>query len=472
MKKINILLISSVALLYSCSSWLDVNPKTTMKADEMFQTQQGFNDVLIGVYSLMATPNLYADNLTFGFLDVLAQYYEGIKNSTSHKFINTIDYKYEEASEEARLKQIWRVHYKAIANINAMMLYFDNNKAVFSTGVYEVLKGEAIALRAYLHFNLLRLFGQSPLTGMDTKSIPYVDIYTNVAQKPLTVREVLVKVINDLKVAKDLMKNYDPYGVNYQILLTQNVPNILIDRQYRMNYYAVTAALSTASLYAGNKTDALSYAKEILGAVGSEPALPFKLSNITSTPLATSEFIFALSVPKLKEYTDVYFGADATLYTSSTLLAINTSVITNMYLTPGASSIDMRPVIFFAESSTGNRQVAKFNNQRVIPIMKISELYLIAAETEGSIENSLWYFNKFIANRGIVAFPTTMTREALDIEIYKEYKKEFIGEGKLFWFYKRLNYNKIGASDNYTVNDSKKVYTLPIPTSEYEFGNM
>ena len=473
MRKIKIFItITSILLLSSCDSWLDVNPKTTMKADEMFKTQQGYNDVLIGVYSLMATPNLYADNLTYGFIDILAQYYEGIKNNTDHRFLNTIEYKYTEASEEARLQSIWRVHYKAIANINAMMLYIDKNKTVFSPGVYEVLKGEAIALRAYLHFNLVKLYGESPVTGMNSKSIPYVDVYTNVAQPPLTVGEVLDRVIEDLKTAKELMREHDPYGVNYEELLGANISSILSGREYRMNYYAVTAALSSASLYAGNKAEALLNAKEIIGAVGQEPVPPFKLSNISTSPLATSEFIFALSVPKLKEYTEVYFGADAGLYLSANLLAINSTTITSMYATQGSTSIDMRPVVFFSESPSGNRQVAKFNNQTAIPMMKISELYLIASEADESLANSLWYFNKFVANRGIVAFNDNITRAELDNEIYKEYKKEFVGEGKLFWFYKRLNYNKIGATDSYEISDLNKVYTLPIPKSEYEFGNM
>lgn len=473
MKNIKIFItLTIIVLLSSCNSWLDVSPRTTMKANEMFKTQQGFNDVLIGVYSLMATPSLYADNLTYGFLDVLAQYYENIKNNTNHQYLNIIEYKYSEVAEEMRLKEIWRVHYKAIANINAMMLFFDNNKSIFSPSVYEVLKGEAIALRAYLHFSLVRLYGESPVTGMDSKSIPYVDFYTNVAQAPLTVREVLDRVVRDLKIAKELMKEHDPYGVNYERLLTENIPSILSNREYRMNYYAVTATLSSVFLYAGNKVEALQNAKEIIGAVGSEPVLPFKLSNIASSPIATSEFIFALSVPKLKEYTEVYFGVEAGLYLSANILALNNSVITNMYATQGSASIDMRPVVFFSESSSGSRQVAKFNGQNTIPMIKISELYLIASEAEQSLENSVWYFNKFVANRGIVALPASTTREQLNVEIYKEYKKEFIGEGKLFLYYKRLNYSKIGASDSYVVSNPKMVYTLPIPKSEYEFGNM
>ena len=472
MIKIKILIVTAVALFASCETWLDVNPKTTMKADEMFETQQGFNDVLIGVYSLMATPSLYADNLSYGYLDVLAQYYEGIKNNTDHKYINTIEYKFHEASEEIRIKEIWRLHYKAIANINSMMLYFDKKRSIFSPGVYEVLKGEAIALRAYLHLNLVRLFGEPPIVGIDIKSIPYVDVYDNIAQAPKTVGEVLDKIITDFKTAKDLMREYDPYGINYEKMLNQNIPSVLSDRKYRMNYYAVTAALATASLYAGDRSEASKNAKEIVGSVGQNPVSPFSLANISTSPIASPEYIFAISVPKLKDYADIYFGPNSGQYLATNQLAINSSVVADMYLTHGGASIDMRPIVFFSESLGGNRQLAKFNNEVTIPMIKISELYLIASEASESLDDSLWYLNKFVANRGLVALDNILTREELNREIYREYKKEFIGEGKLFWFYKRLNYKKIGATDSYEILDPSRVYTLPIPKSEYEFGNM
>ena len=52
---------------------------------------------------------------------------------------------------------------------------------VLRTGEYELFKGEALGLRAYIHLDLLRLFAASPAmeNGRNRKAIAYVDRYTN-----------------------------------------------------------------------------------------------------------------------------------------------------------------------------------------------------------------------------------------------------------------------------------------------------
>lgn len=73
-------------------------------------------------------------------------------------------------------------------------------------------------------------------------------------------------------------------------------------------------------------------------------------------------------------------------------------------------------------------------------------------------------------NRNLYLFPLAndLTADQIQDEIYKEYRKEFIGErGELFFYYKRLNAPEIkGAS----VRPGKSVYVLPIPSNDQEFG--
>jgi hypothetical protein len=50
-----------------------------------------------------------------------------------------------------------------------------------------------------------------------------------------------------------------------------------------------------------------------------------------------------------------------------------------------------------------------------------------------------------------------------------EFRKEFIGEGQLFFYYKRLNQSNIPGSD---LNlPEKKAYIFPLPKAEYESAN-
>ena len=141
------IILSLILALTACNDWLNVSPKTDMKAEDLFSTEAGFRDALIGVYALMATNNLYGKNLSYAYLDVLAQYYTSPRGNTSagyeHNFKNAAAYNYSETGEESRILSIWSSHFSAIANINQALLFIDKNRDVFtSEDIHHIYKGE------------------------------------------------------------------------------------------------------------------------------------------------------------------------------------------------------------------------------------------------------------------------------------------------------------------------------------------
>ena len=61
MKIKKILALFAIAIsLTSCSDFLDVDPKTEIREDKMFNNESGYKEALIGSYMLMGTPTLYA----------------------------------------------------------------------------------------------------------------------------------------------------------------------------------------------------------------------------------------------------------------------------------------------------------------------------------------------------------------------------------------------------------------------------
>ena len=216
MKKLIYLPVCLGMLFFSaaCENWFDVSPKSDVKAEDLFQQESGFRDVLTGVYSLMSAPESYGRQLSFGYVDVLAQYYN-ISGNT-HRYIKTKDYLYREPYDKEVLSTIWSRQYKGIANLNAMLMFIDEQRGVFSGDeVYRIYKGEILALRGMLHFDMLRLFSASPAIDKERKAIPYLESYTNLPQHQLTVGAVLEKVVKDLNAARELMREVDPYGPNY-----------------------------------------------------------------------------------------------------------------------------------------------------------------------------------------------------------------------------------------------------------------
>ena len=72
MKKLNyILCIITVVCTTACSDFLDVQPKTEIREDKMFENESGFKEALIGCYMLMGDGTLYGKNLTVCLLDAM-----------------------------------------------------------------------------------------------------------------------------------------------------------------------------------------------------------------------------------------------------------------------------------------------------------------------------------------------------------------------------------------------------------------
>ncbi|MGI6233617.1 MAG: hypothetical protein ACOYJF_12365, partial [Prevotella sp.] len=95
----------------------------------------------------------------------------------------------------------------------------------------------------------------------------------------------------------------------------------------------------------------------------------------------------------------------------------------------------------------------------------------IAAECESDLTQATAYLEAVRSHRGMSAYPLDISSEdELQEEIEKEYGKEFIAEGQLFYYHKRLNQNITNhtAWDTYTITPS--LYVMPRPDDEDTYG--
>ena len=98
-----------------------------------------------------------------------------------------------------KINTIWTEAYKQIGNVNQILEVVDERKQVFRQQNYEIVKGEALALRAYVHFDLLRMFGTSYKNNPSFKAMPYVTTVDTKTTPFGTVAEITDKIIADLK---------------------------------------------------------------------------------------------------------------------------------------------------------------------------------------------------------------------------------------------------------------------------------
>ena len=481
------IILSLFVALTGCNDWLDVSPKADMKAEDLFGTEAGFRDALVGVYALMCGTNSYGRDLTYGYLDVLAQYYNSPLKTTSsgyeHNFKNAAEYKYTEKTEESRISSIWSNHFSAVANINQAMLFIDENKGVFtSPEVHDVYKGEFLALRAFLHFDILRLFAPSAAMnnnkGLDALAIPYIDVFTNIAQSQLTVKEVLKKIETDLLAAKQLMKGKEEFKFS-------DTSDPLYNRKQRMNYYAVTGLLARVCLYASSNDEeggsarkkAFNYSTEIIKAVDSGifPFVDKKL--VTGSPddpdrIFSSEVIFALSHASRNQLFKNYFDPTRV---PNYVFRMDNDLMNNLIFggtATGGNQDDYRYRVNWVASGS-NRYFYKYADMEdtgkientMIPMLRIGEMYLIAAESQStSLTAGSSYVNTLRRNRGV----TTVSSLTQDLLVY-EYIRELYGEGQLFYLYKRL-YRPVLFSSVSSKNPeaSDQIFVVPLPDSETE----
>ncbi|MFD2598209.1 RagB/SusD family nutrient uptake outer membrane protein [Sphingobacterium corticis] len=447
----------------SCEKYLDIAPKSSLSEDEMFESEIGFQQALAGIYANMASRELYGDRLSMGFVSALGQNYS--ITSTQSPFYSTSRYDYTSGEVMLFANQIWKASYTAIAGTNNILKHLQTNSNTLNPEAYDLIKGETLGLRAYLHFELLRLFGPIYDIGASEKAIPYRTSIDHLSTIPSTTDEVIRFALEDLEEAAVLLKKSDP------IVLEGTV-----NRQIKLNYYGVKALQARIKLYKNDKSGAYNAAKEVL----ESQQFPFVVhSTVGGAPaskdrLFKSELIFALRVREIATWAeDLYFVFNGNISTGMTRPLVELDQIyensstdlrrQNLFETSGGFTFPSK----FWQTNTGT--LAQNRLDQLVPLIRISEMYYIAAETAETPTEKLEYLNKVRhEGRNIpILNPNNLTDEYLQNEITKEYQKEFYAEGQLFYYYKRLKYDQIMF---YNGSVSPAIYRLPIPDDELEFN--
>lgn len=472
----NIKLIVFITLLFSgifsCKKYLDVRPKSQIKEEALLDNEKGFADALTGIYTLMARRTLYGDNLTLSFLDVLAQRYKSDKQTSP--YWDLVHYNYMSNTSKLNVKStissIWLSMYSCVANANNILEKIDDKKDVFTGNHYDYIKGETLALRAMIHFDLLRIFGPIMSDNPEALSIPYRKVLDRKAIERQSGTKILELVIQDLEDALVLLKD-DPILTGTEDEFTEFTWEF---RKYRMNYVAVKALLARAQLYNGNKTEAYKNAKEVIdsGVWGFVNSQDISTSGVCRDRTFRNEQLFAVLINNMKEYTDLYFNTVPTTYEDD-VLNNDDAFINGVFEN---SSTDYRRQ-FLWESRSGKLLLTKFLQfdednggcpwfKNVIPLITISEMYYIAAESAPELSESISLLNEVMGHRGLDPLQGSIDDTRLQNEILKEYQKEFYGEGQLFFYYKRKNFSQIPGT---TISTSSDVYVLPVPEEELIF---
>src|SRR5690606_3015925 len=128
-----------------------------LPADQLLQDAKGFENAIYGVYASLAKPTLYGEHLSHNMLEILAQYFECMGNE---RVVNLQQYNYRHSLVETSLLEVWQDMYNNIANVNNVLINLENFSPE-NMRYYNLYKGEALGLRAFMHFDLLRMYTEN-----------------------------------------------------------------------------------------------------------------------------------------------------------------------------------------------------------------------------------------------------------------------------------------------------------------------
>ncbi|MDO5664976.1 MAG: RagB/SusD family nutrient uptake outer membrane protein [Bacteroidia bacterium] len=475
MKKIYVLILAALACV-SCNDWLDVQPSTQIEKDKAIESTQGFRDILIGAYIRLKSPALYGKELTWGSVEYLAQHWETDQKETGPFQLS--QYTYYEKSALSATGNMFNNLYKAIADVNGILDVIDEKQSMLVNGNYELIKGEALAIRAYCHFELLRLFG--PMPGKDIPQstiLPYVKSVSRKINTHLTYAEYTKQLLADLDQAQqylekvDLILKYNLKELNLQSGYQLKEPDMFFAyRQMRMNYYAVLAQKARVYLWLNDKPAALENAQKVIGAKDKKGELIYALGSKGEMEAGdyslSNEHILALTNHSLSDANwrktqDAFYTLKPKLerYYSDTDIRLQllwTEIVEN-----SIRKYHSKKYVQLEKSGTDAR-----NNwaKNAIPLIRLYEMYLIAMECSSLEEAANIWNNTLSVMRDEEKVAGFNSKEQLENLLIMEYNREFYAEGQAFYAYKRLGRETIIGSPKAANAD---VYVIPLPSQEF-----
>ncbi len=479
--------------MQSCDKWLEASSSSKVSDSKMFSTRNGFHEAVSGVYIAMGSSDCYGRNYTF-FINELA--------SVNYSYINIKEYNgwqrhiYTGSTEMAYINNMWQSGYYIIANANKILAELDKRRNVITDETeYNLIKGEMLAARAYVHFDLLRMFGLSSWTGENAgkKTIPYVTEYTSNVTPQRTYAQTLEMLQNDIDEALVCLAN-DPITGNAPENFNDNIntDGFWSNRTRHLNYFAVEALAARVAVWSDDYAKAAEYAQDVIDkALNGQKAVKWIDSdeqiNLNSNDSRdwtfTTEQLFSLEVTDLYSLTSGFcFGGTPQMYIPQD------DVEQVLFLRNDGSEVydgaeDIRGYALLLKYGGYGYQSYKFYSsssaayKNRVPMVRISEMYYILAlkavidKDYTAMQNNLFAVMK---HRGYTSelIPSEMNESEAKIELTLEITREFIGEGQLFYWAKVFSklgiYNIILSLLNQ--NDETLIY--PYPTTETSYGHL
>lgn len=471
MKKIKIIcsFLVVLTLITSCEDFIDLKPESYESVDNYYKNYDEINTALLGCLGGMRKP-LSTEWMVTEVRSDNAKQQTPSSSSAPNLELNDLNL-YVVGSPHPQVYNYWYSVYQNIRNVNlvlhALGVQYNSTdkvdeltdiKVTIDDAKRNKLIGEALFIRAYHYFNLVRLYGgvfmlTEPISPIEAKKI-----------NRSSVEDIYNLIVADLQMSSSLLSN-TPYSATSSDL-------------GRPTIWASKALLAKVHLTLGNKTEALSLLTGII--LNSGHTLLANYSDVFSiTNEMNAEIIFAirfkagglgvgspfanLFAPSLSG--SAVINGDGMGYDYPTT-NLNTALI----------ATDKRKSVSIGTYKTTVLYVTKYLSPVMVkndaendfPVIRYSDVLLMMAEAQG-YPSGISYINQTRNRAGIGDLPATVNNQALfEIELLKERRLEFAFENQRFFDLVRLNAliptMQAYFASEYTSHYSKYKPTIPLAT--------
>jgi hypothetical protein len=440
----------------SCKKdFLNREPSGSLPAGDAIKTVDDMEIALNGIYAGLRSPNLYGRTIPL-FADELADNVY-ISSDNSNRYLDFFQVNYTVNNGNAR--GIWQSAYNEIMNANNVIL-----STVTGTAAADQFRGEALALRALMYFELVKHFSRPyTVVGPTALGVPLV-LTNDPFKKPSrnTLGEVYTQIEKDL---------------------TDAIP-LLTDEERSSGYineWAAKAILARMHQFKGEWTDALTIAQDVITNSGYTLLDLSTFTNYWRSNTARNDGLETL----FEVVNDLVgnAGNDALSYFYDQAGYGDALAANNLYNLYAATDIRKSLILTFSPTRGNVRVVNKYPNSTQpekdeVKIVRLSEVYLIAAEAAYNLSNepvARQYLNDVATRRDPTFMGYVSIGAALLNDILLERRKELAFEGHRYWDLARnnLNVTRVNTAGNYTgvpltIATTNFRRILPIPQTEID----
>lgn len=444
----------SSLLLQSCGSFLDTDPYTGVGESQAITNEGNATAALIGVYD--GFQHYYYYGRDFVVQGEAPTENVKLNPTNSNRFVQEITWSVTKSL--AGVADFWNKGNETINRANKII----HAEISGDEKTINKIKGEAYALRALVHFDLVRMYAQCYdfTENHNHIGIPYITKYEAEGQPSRnTVAEVYKNIIADLKKAQEL----GVAGTNRAMA------------PFTLSTDALNAILAKVYLYMGDYNNAKSYAELVIPKYTLVPNAEY-MTSWTKESLSESIFTIAQIMTDYGKtnalgYIFVEEGYGDLLVNESLYGLYADNDIRKEWFIKGKKTANVDKIYIKGKYPGRNGTVGLDN----FNVLRVSEMYLIAAEASAKAtpkdEVKAQQYLNAIRQRAIpTALAVTVTGDDLINEILLEKRKELAFEGNYYHDLKRLKLDvkaaNTGKAEPLIIKYPNNKFAWPIPERE------